>query len=169
MQRNAKARLLFRRRDQRPLPLRSVKECLKPESNRPPTHYECAALPNELFRQIRGFILAQRASFSLALCRLKNGYNTVQKKNVDVAILGAGPGGYPAAIRLSQDGKSSELAVSPPCGGRVAMPDSSVMNLASVSSSLGRNGTRSYSVLYSPSMLVHNRPIFTTKTVKFAF
>ena len=41
----------------------------------------------------------------------------MQKKNVDVAILGAGPGGYPAAIRLSQEGKSVALIEARDVGG----------------------------------------------------
>ena len=35
-----------------------VEECLKPESNRRPSHYECAALPTELFRREDGEILS---------------------------------------------------------------------------------------------------------------
>lgn len=41
----------------------------------------------------------------------------MQKKKVDVAILGAGPGGYPAAIRLSQEGKSVALIEARQVGG----------------------------------------------------
>ena len=41
----------------------------------------------------------------------------MQKKKVDVAILGAGPGGYPAAIRLSQEGKSVALIEAKEVGG----------------------------------------------------
>ena len=41
----------------------------------------------------------------------------VRKKNVDVAVLGAGPGGYPAAIRLSQEGKSVALIEASEVGG----------------------------------------------------
>ena len=41
----------------------------------------------------------------------------MQKKNVDVAVLGAGPGGYPAAIRLSQEGRSVALIESREVGG----------------------------------------------------
>jgi hypothetical protein len=44
--------------------------CLKPESNRPPTHYECAALPNELFRQKKAIvILAKIPPFPLLLSK----------------------------------------------------------------------------------------------------
>ena len=41
----------------------------------------------------------------------------MDKKSVDVAILGAGPGGYPAAIRLSQGGKSVALIEAKEVGG----------------------------------------------------
>ena len=41
----------------------------------------------------------------------------VHKKNVDVVVLGAGPGGYPAAIRLSQEGKSVALIEAKEVGG----------------------------------------------------
>lgn len=94
--------------------LRVLKRCLKPESNRRPTHYECAALPTEPFRQnkkqeYRSEFLYFPSTILVAQKRLFFWKVRMEQKKFDVAVLGGGPGGYPAAIFLANAGKKVAL------------------------------------------------------------
>jgi dihydrolipoamide dehydrogenase len=67
----------------------------------------------------------------------------MQRKKVDVAVLGAGPGGYPAAIRLSQAGKKVALVEASQVGGtclnRGCIPTKTLLQSVMVFSEINRS------------------------------